>query len=137
MNAAHVVPPAADFPVMDNRGRGSEIKRRRLALGISGIRPFAEATGRDRQTLTRVEAGDERVSAATLDWLEAWLDRQEEENGLAENGIGEVSPIRVTFHDVTTSSIGEIIVEGPSDQPDELVATIARLLAEVRKGGDK
>jgi hypothetical protein len=38
--------------------------------------------------------------------------------------------LRFTFHDVY--GIGELIVEGPVDHPDELVASITKLLAEIR-----
>jgi transcriptional regulator with XRE-family HTH domain len=119
--------------VTTNEARGREITRRRLALGINTVSKFAEATGRDRQTITRAEQGGASDSTYTL--LEAWLTRIEEETGLDDPP--PTSPIRVTFHDVTTSSIGEIIVEGPADQPDDLIATITRLLSEVRKGTDQ
>jgi transcriptional regulator with XRE-family HTH domain len=132
MPATELTTSGANLRPVTNEDRGREITRRRLALGLNNVSQFAEATGRDRQTITRVEQGV--ASDQTYDWIEAWLTRIEEETGLDEPTPVAASPIRVTFHDVTTSSIGEIIVEGPSDQPDELIATIARLLSEVRKG---
>lgn len=134
MKTTNVNGTRAQSGLVTNEDRGAEVQRRRLALGIDSLRAFAEATGRDRGTLKQAEEGTS--STATLDWLEAWLSRQEEENGLDDPG-GAHTPIRVTFHDVTTSSIGEIIVEGPSDHPDDLIATISRLLMEVRRGTEE
>src|SRR5690606_21699111 len=104
--------------------RGQVLKRRRLALGINSVRKFADATGIDRGALTRAEEGD--GSEATYDRAEAWLARMEEETG--HDQVSE--PLKVTLHDVY--GIGEIIVEGPADHPDELVAAVAKLLAEIQ-----
>src|SRR5690606_34807205 len=112
--------------VMSNETRGQAIKRRRLALGLTSVRKFAEATGIDRAALTRAEDGE--GSEATYDRAEAWLSRMEEETG--HDGAPS-EPLKVTLHDVY--GIGEIIVEGPADHPDELVAAVAKLLAEIQR----
>lgn len=111
--------------LMDNGQRGAAIKRRRLAIGIKSLREFAEATGVDRAALTKAEAG--QGSTATYERVEAWLDRHEEETGHDE----PAEPLRFTLHDVF--GVGEIIVEGPADHPDELVQAVAKLLAEIQK----
>lgn len=113
---------------MSDETRGHSIKSRRLALGIKSLREFAEASGVSREALTAAEKG--QGSAATYDRAEAWLSRMEEETGHDEPSS---EPLRFTFHDVF--GIGEIIVEGPADRPDELVASIAKLLDEIRKRG--
>ena len=115
----------AHLRVMSDEERGAEIKRRRLALGIDSIHKFAEATERDRQTLTRVEEGTS--TKQTYEWVEHWLDRIEEETG--SDAPAASSPLRVTFHDLY--GIGEVIIE--AGNPDEAAEAVARLLAEVRK----
>lgn len=117
---------------MSDETRGHSIKARRLALGIKSLREFAEASGISREALTAAEKGS--GSAATYDRADAWLDRIEEETGHDEPST---EPIRFTFHDIhsDTFDIGELIVEGPVDRPDELVAAVAKLLAEIRTKG--
>lgn len=113
---------------MSNETRGHGIKSRRLALGIKSVREFAEASGISREALTAAERGE--ASAGTYERAEAWLDSFEEEAGHDEPSV---EPIRFTFHDIY--GIGELIVEGPVDHPDELVASITKLLAEIRGNG--
>lgn len=117
---------------MSDETRGHSIKARRLALGIKSLREFADASGISREALTAAERG--QGSAGTYERAEAWLTGFEEENGHDEPSI---DPIRFTFHDIhsDTYSIGELIVEGPVDHPDELVAAVAKLLAEIRAKG--
>lgn len=111
----------------DVHDRGAAIKRRRLALGIKSVNEFAKATGIDRGAVTRAEAGT--ASEGTLDRLEAWLDDFEKETGEDEPG----EPLRITMRGVY--GIEEIVVEGPVDHPDELVASVARLMDELRTRG--
>lgn len=111
---------------MSDETRGHDIKTRRLALGIKSVREFAEATGLDRGALGKAEAGE--GSVATMERAEAWLDKMEAETGHDEPSS---EPIRLTFHDVY--GIGEIIAEGPADRPDELVAAVAKLFAEIQR----
>lgn len=110
---------------MSTETRGHDIKTRRLALGIKSVREFADASGIDREALGKAERG--QGSSGTYDRAEAWLAGMEEETGHDEP---TAEPIRFTFHDVY--GIGELIVEGPVDHPDELVASITKLLAEIR-----
>lgn len=114
---------------MSDETRGHGIKARRLALGIKSLREFAEASGISREALTAAEKGE--GSAATYDRAEAWLGGMEEETG---NDEPEQSPLRFTFHDIY--GIGELIVEGPVDRPDELVAAAAKLIAQIRNRVD-
>lgn len=111
---------------MTNEDRGQRIKGRRLALGIKSVREFAAATGIDRETLAKAERG--QASAATMERAEAWLTGMEETTGHDEPSR---EPIRVVVRDV--EGIGEIIVEGPVDRPDELVAAVRKLVDELRK----
>lgn len=110
---------------MSDETRGHRIKRRRLALGIKSLREFAEASGISRDALTAAEKG--AGSDATLDRAEAWLDRFEQATG---HDGPPAEPLRFTFHDVY--GVGELIVEGPVDRPDELVEAVGKLLAEIR-----
>lgn len=109
---------------MSDETRGEAIKRRRLAMGIKSVREFSEATGVDRGALSKAEAG--QASEGTYERVESWLDRMEHETGHDEPS----GPLRFTLHDVF--GVGEIIVEGPSDRPDELVQAVAKLLAEIQ-----
>lgn len=120
----HVSDTARSLPMSDET-RGHSIKTRRLALGIKSVREFAEASGIDREALGKAEKGT--GSDGTLDRAEAWLDRFEEEAG---HDAPSDEPLRFTFHDVY--GIGELIVEGPVDRPDELVEAVGKLLAEIR-----
>lgn len=113
-----------------NETRGQELKARRLALGIKSVREFAEASGIDRGALSKAEAG--QASPATYDRAEAWLRGMEEETGHDEPSS---EPLRFTFRDVY--GVGEIIAEGPVDRPDELIAAVAKMLAEIRNQGEK
>lgn len=121
----HTAARAARSLPMSDETRGHGLKTRRLALGIKSLREFADASGISREALTAAEKG--QGSAGTYDRAEAWLAGMEEETGHDEPST---EPIRFTFHDVY--GIGELIVEGPVDHPDELVASITKLLAEIR-----
>lgn len=109
---------------MSDETRGQGLTTRRLALGIKSVREFADACGIDREALSKAERG--LGSKGTYDRAEAWLTRMEEETG--HDAPGE--PLRFTFRDVY--GVGEIIVEGPVDRPDELVAAVSKVLAEIR-----
>ena len=113
---------------MSDETRGHGLKARRLALGIKSLREFAGASGISREALTAAEKG--QGSGGTYDRAEAWLSGMEEETGHDEPSS---EPLRFTFHDVY--GIGELIVEGPVDRPDELVAAVAKLLSEIRTKG--
>lgn len=113
---------------MSDETRGHQLKARRLGLGIKSVREFAEASGIDREALSKAERG--QGSSGTYDRAESWLSRIEEETGADEPSP---EPLRFTFHDVY--GIGELIVEGPVDHPDELVASITKLLSEIRGKG--
>lgn len=117
----------AHLPTMSDEKRGEQIKQRRLALGIDGYREFAEATGRDRDTLSRAEQG--LASKTTLDWLEAWLSRQETENGMTDPAPAE--PLKIEMHGVY--GVSEIIVTGPVDRPDELAEAVGKLLDRLKQ----
>ena len=118
---------AGSLPMSDET-RGHALKARRLALGITSLREFAEASGVSREGVTAAERGT--ASQGTYDRIEAWLNRFEEKTG---HDVPSKEPLRFTFHDVY--GIGELIVEGPVDRPDELVAAVAKLLAEIRSKG--
>lgn len=110
----------------DEIARGAEIKRRREELGIANLRQFHLATGRDRDTLARVEAGT--ASETTMDWVEQWLDRREAGGRVEPAAPG---PVRVTLHDVY--GVGEVIFDGAAS-PDEMAAYVRALMNELRRG---
>lgn len=126
---AHVESIGAGSLPMSDETRGQSIKSRRLALGFESVREFAEASGIDRGALGKAEKGT--ASSATVERAEAWLDRFEEKTGHDEP-TGE--SLRFTLHDVY--GVGEIIVEGPSNRPDELVEAVSKLLAEIQRSGE-
>lgn len=113
---------------MSDETRGQSLTARRLALGIKSVREFADACGIDREALSKAERG--LGSKGTYDRAEAWLTRMEDETG----SDAPAEPLRFTFRDVY--GIGEIIVEGPVDRPDELVAAVAKMLADIRGQAD-
>lgn len=126
----HNAANAAGYVNVSDETRGQDIKSRRLALGIKSVREFAEASGIDREALGKAERG--QASSGTYDRAEAWLAGMEEETGHDEPVTA--APIRLTFHDVF--GVGEIIAEGPADKPDELIAAVSKLLAELREKGN-
>lgn len=113
----------------DETSRGQAIKRRRLALGIDSIAQFAEATGRDRETLSRVERDE--ASETTVEWVEHWLERMEASGPPAEE---EHHAVRVTLHGVY--GIDEVIFDGPTS-PDEMAAYLRALMAELKPSTGK
>lgn len=120
--------------VADDNG-GAAIKARRLALGMS-VRSLAALADVDRGQLAQFEAGKTGPQAHWVSRVAAALDRAEAEiEPVVEDeegrGATAASPIRLTFHDVF--GIGEIIAEGPGDKPDELIAAVTKLLAELRE----
>jgi DNA-binding XRE family transcriptional regulator len=127
------------FPsVVDTSGPGGRIKERRKSLGMPATRLAREAEV-SREHLSSVENGHKVPSAEWVRRVEMAMDRyaqetgqQGDEAGAVGEDAGSVEPIRLTFHDVY--GIGEIIAEGPGDRPDELVAAVTKLLAELRSG---
>lgn len=125
---------------------GERVRSRRTAIGMS-VSALAKEAGVDRGSLTALEAG-QGVRDTTVAAVEKTLDALEREMGMdvpsvvatptAPAEVPEATehpasePIRLTFHDVY--GIGEIIAEGPGDKPDDLVAAVAKLLAEIRGG---
>lgn len=124
----------ARFPSVDSDG-GARIRARRKALGMQAGRLSAMAEV-SREHLSAVENGHKTPTDEWIRRVELAMDRYARETGQEESDVAEVvtepsaEPLRFTFHDVF--GIGEIIVEGPVDRPDEIVASIAKLLAEIR-----
>ena len=116
-----------DVMTDDLAARGEGLKARRLALGIKSHREASEASGIDREAWSRAEKGE--ASVATYERAEAWLGRMEEEVGADD--APAPTPLRLTFHDVY--GIGEIIVEGPVDRPEELTEAVSKLLDGIRR----
>ena|SRR5690349_13603312 len=125
----HLVADEARSLHVTSETRGQSIKARRLALGIKSLRELAEASGIDREALSKAEQGI--GSSGTYDRVEAWLTSMEEETGHDEPG----APIRLTFRDIY--GVGEIIAEGPADKGDELIAAVSKLMAELREKGQQ
>lgn len=113
-------------PPMSRETRGAAIKQRRLDLGIKSHHDLWKLSGIDRQAISNAEKGV--GSNQTLDRLEAFFRGYEEETGHDDPEPG--APLRVVMRDVY--GMGEIIVEGPVDHPDELVEAVGRLLSEIR-----
>jgi transcriptional regulator with XRE-family HTH domain len=129
----------ARFPSVEKQSEpGGRIKDRRKSLGMPATRLAKEAEV-SREHLSAVENGHKQPSPEWVRRVELAMDRYARETGQepaeAEEVAAELSvdPIRLTFHDVY--GIGEIIAEGPGDKPDELVAAVVKLLAEIRSKG--
>ncbi len=115
---------------------GEKFKARRTAIGMS-VNALAKAANVDRGSLAALEKGHD-VRDTTVAAVDKALADLEHQLGMDVPSVVEpvvpteaAEPLRFTFHDVF--GIGEIIAEGPVDRPDELVASIAALLAEIRK----
>lgn len=125
---------------VDGHTRGSAVRARREHLGMTASN-LAELAKVDRGKLRKFEDGTDEPSERWMRGVERALDDFEAEVGYnpgeveAEATAVVAEPIRLTFHDVF--GIGEIIAEGPGDKPDELVAAVAKLLAELRETRDK
>jgi transcriptional regulator with XRE-family HTH domain len=100
---------------------------------------LAEMADVDRGKLSKFEGGKDRPSARWVAQVERALDDFERETGFkpgeaaaeAASSSAPADPIRLTFHDVF--GVGEIIAEGPADKPDELIAAVSKLIAELRE----
>lgn len=115
--------------------RGEQFKARRTAIGLS-VSALAKRAGVDRGSLAALEDG-KGVRDTTVAQIDKTLTDLEHELGMDVPSVVEApapaetsEPLRFTFHDVF--GIGEIIAEGPVDRPEELVAAIRELLAEIR-----
>lgn len=107
-------------------------RREHLGMTVSGLAKLASV---DRGKLAKFEDGEDFPTERWISGVERALDAFEAETG-HEPGEAErtaVEPLRFTFHDVY--GIGELIVEGPVDRPDELVAAVAKLLSDIRGKG--
>lgn len=118
----------------ESRGAAVRARREHLGMNVSGL---AKLAGVDRGKLAKFEEGEDTPSPAWISRVERALDAFESETG---HEPGEVDsskvapePLRFTFHDIY--GVGELIVEGPVDRPDELVAAVAKLLAQIRDKG--
>jgi transcriptional regulator with XRE-family HTH domain len=138
----HAVTPTSLGRVTDE-SRGAAVRARRDHLGMDKI-DLADRAGVDRGKLGRFEAGKDQPSERWIARVERALDDFEHEVGFkpgeaaaeAEaSSSAPAAPIRLTFHDVF--GIGEIIAEGPSDKPDELIAAVRELFAELRSERDR
>jgi transcriptional regulator with XRE-family HTH domain len=135
----HAVTPTNLGRVTDE-SRGAAVRARREHLGMT-VSNLAELAGVDRGKLSKFEGGVDHPSARWVAQVERALDDFEQEAGFkpgeaaAEAAASAPSaPIRLTFHDVF--GVGEIIAEGPADKPDELIAAVSKLLAELRERGE-
>ena len=117
--------------------RGDQFKARRTAIGLS-VSALAKRANVDRGSLANLEDG-KPVRDTTVAQIDKTLTELEVELGMDVPSVVEApeapsTPIRLTFHDVF--GVGEIIAEGPSDKPDELIAAVTKLLAELREKGN-
>jgi len=122
-------------------GPGARIRARRKSLGMAAIRLAKEAEV-SREYLSAVENGHNEPSEEWVRRAELAMDRFARETGQAPSDPEDSSEpaaapevMRLTFHGIY--GIGEIIAEGPVDKPDELVAAVAKLLAEIREKGQQ
>jgi transcriptional regulator with XRE-family HTH domain len=117
-----------------DESRGAAVRARREHLGMTAS-DLAKLAGVDRGKLRKFESGEDAPSERWINGVERALESFEVEAGHeVGEGAKEAEPIRLTFHGIY--GIGEIIAEGPADRPDELVAAVSKLLAELREKGN-
>lgn len=121
---------------MSNEARAQGIKDRAGDLGIFGAREFERATMRverkvPRASITKALAGE--ASDQIYDRLEAALDRLEEEINPEGGTDTPAHLLRFTLHNVY--GVGEIIAEGPPEDREEIVESLAKLLRDIRAEG--
>ena len=123
----------------ESRGAAVRARREHLGMTVSNLAKLADV---DRGKLSKFEDGKDSPSPRWIAQVERALDDFEQEVGFKPGeaaaeaaSSAPAEPIRLTFHDVF--GIGEIIAEGPGDKPDELVAAVAKLLAELRAEGGR
>ena len=132
---AHHLRNQGTLAPMSDESRGKDLERRRLALGITSHRQFEEAVAEElgitRGTIARAEAG--KASRNTYTALEAWLTRQEEEAGMDVPPPAPTS-IKLTVHGVY--GIDDLILEGPSDHPEELAEAFGMIIERLKSRED-
>src|SRR5690349_2642925 len=119
--------------------RGGAVRARREHLGMTAS-DLARLAGVDRGKLRKFESGEDEPSPRWIGQVERALDDFEAEAGykpgeVVSEASSTAQPIRLTFHDAW--GIGEIIAEGPADKPDELIAAVSKLMAELRERGQQ
>lgn len=141
--------PVSDGTVpMSNEARGHAINRRRHALGIRSLEAFAKGAGMARQTISRAEGGDDRVTESTFVALETYLDRLEAQRPArvdtppalvsqpppaeVESGTGQIT-FRASGVSSEAFSIDELIVDTTAEHADEARRQFVELIQEIRR----
>lgn len=138
--------PVSDGTIpMSSEARGHAINRRRHALGIRSLEAFAKGAGMARQTISRAENGDARVTESTYVALETYLDRLEGQDGGTTPALvsqpqpteaeSAASPITFRASGVTSEafSIDELIVDSTAEHADEARRQFVELIQEIRR----
>lgn len=94
--------------------RGQALKRRRLALGYTSLRRFADKVGIGRDTISDAEADAPKVRDSTYDALEAALERLEREFGMSDpdlitSTVELPDHVRVTFSGTDPAGVAEAV----------------------------
>lgn len=110
---------------VDNE-RARRVKARRLDLGMS-INKFAELSGLDRGTLTKLEEGSPATRETSFAAAESTLDRLEHEYGMDQPGLTEGGLVEFRLFD------GEVVVKGPVSNLAELEGMVERLIERRRR----
>jgi transcriptional regulator with XRE-family HTH domain len=119
---------AVSFDPVNTTGRGSQIRARRVKLGIS-VKELALRAGVDRGTLASLEADDGRVRETTISAIERALDVLEQEMGIdAPAAEDERAHGLVRFEVTGVYGADALVVEGPVENIAELEAIIDRIM---------
>lgn len=117
--------------------RGEQVRARRIRLGM-GVKPLAIRAGVDRGTLAALEAGDERVQEITFTKVQRALDELEEEMGI-EGPPATIVPDKdpatpglIRFKVEGAYGFDAIVVEGPVENVDELVASVEKIMRNIQ-----
>lgn len=122
---------------MSNETRGKALQQRMFALGMDESK-LSRAIGRDRGTIRRAFAGS--ASEATYNQLEVWFDREERKLGTAPNleplpipAATQPEPPQEQKHVmIRIEEGGTVVVDGPPDNMNELIAAAKELMREMK-----
>lgn len=114
-------------PVVTDVSRGKSIEQRRMALGLPSLVKFAEASGFNRETLSKVENGtaSERMMAN----VEAWLDKMEAGTTVAYSS--QTGAVQVKLRNVFGVGDAEVIFDG-NTPPEEMAAKMKAILEALK-----
>lgn len=116
-----------DSGTVTSETRGQAIKRRRLEHGIRYVTELAEATGVNREAVTKAEKDDPTTSEGTYQRLEAWLDAFDQRTG--HEDAPHIEQIEFTVE----GDFGvKVTVKGPITDRAALEDSVTKIIRSIR-----